>query len=438
MSAFLLMATLLSEQPPVRVLTSDDGGHILANRNCWSPDGDWLAYDTRTDEAVFDATSIRRVHTRTGEVQVLHESADPVGVPTYGPDGRIVFLAAPEDADEDWPYAAWHRHGLLLDPDGTVSNLDAQDFAAPYFHGALRGGTHLHTVGPCGRVASTYEDHVLATSEDPAAAKNLRTVAVTDLGRPVRVSTDHPRNRDGHHTVVAARVTDDPRPGTDDIGRAFSDAWLPDGRLAFLGRLRTAEGQEFDEIFVADFIPGVYPPDVGTKTTRPQPPVTVHQTRLTHIGNEWSASRGVGGPRFWPVSNRDGTLIAFYKKGLLGSSRLCVVVADEAYPKAGDWGVGSWRYVTSGDFPPQSAFTWSPAAPLIALVADGSVFVVNADTGEETRLTEKADPGPRHHACVFSPDGSRIAYMQPVTTDAGTFDQIAVVDLPAALTEGTE
>ena len=413
-----------------RVVTDAPHGHVLANRNCWSPDGRWLVYDVRADETVFDGRRVERVNVDTGAVETVFRSEAPVGVPTYGPGGRLVVLAAPDD-DPDWPYAAWHRHGLLL-TGGRAERLDAADYGPPFFFGALRGGTHLHTFSPRGgRVASTYEDHVLATSTDPAAAENRRTVAVTDLSRPVRVDRDHPRNADGHFTFVAARVSDEPTPGGDEISRAFSDAWVgrDDSRIAFLGRVRLEDGRDADELFVTDIGSLVDPPDVGTLTTRPQPPSTVRQRRITRTQDE--PFPGVSGPRFWPVGDADGSSVAVYRRDAAGRVRLCVVAVADDRPPARP--VGEWRFVTSGAFEPTSAFTWSPAAPLVAFAADGSVFVADVRTNAETRITERRDDGPTHHACVFSPDGRRIAYMRPVETQAGTFDQIAVVDVPEEL-----
>ena len=44
---------------------------------------------------------------------------------------------------------------------------------------------------------------------------------------------------------------------------------------------------------------------------------------------------------------------------------------------------------------------------------DNSVFVTDAATGESRRLTPRTtdDAAPRPEACIFSPDGDRIAYV---------------------------
>jgi Tol biopolymer transport system component len=63
---------------------------------------------------------------------------------------------------------------------------------------------------------------------------------------------------------------------------------------------------------------------------------------------------------------------------------------------------------------------------------DGSVCVTDAATGTTTRLTPRAagGDGPEALACVFSPDGRRIAYTRRVAGPAGTHAQVFVVAVP--------
>ena len=82
-----------------RQLTSTSHGHILTNSNIWSPDGQWIVYDTRSDEAgaVFDGARLERVNVETAEVQVLYESRNGAhcGVATCSPvEDRVVCLVA--------------------------------------------------------------------------------------------------------------------------------------------------------------------------------------------------------------------------------------------------------------------------------------------------------------------------------------------------------
>ncbi|QDT15018.1 DUF3748 domain-containing protein [Alienimonas californiensis] len=408
-----------------RQVTTAATGHVLANRDCWSADSRWLLYDLRTDETVFDGRRIERVEVDSGRVETLYEAPATAacGVPT-GRGERVVFLRSPAEPTPDWAYAPWHRFGMTARRGERPTVLDARDLAPPLTPGALRGGTHLHTVSPDGRrVASTYEDHLLATGT--GLPENRRVVAVTWPERRVAVSADHPRDQDGGFTVVATAVTDEPTPGSDEIARAYSDAWLPDSRrIAFFGEVRGAGGEAFSEVFVVDLPdePTAAPgrPLEGTPTTRPNPPAGARQTRLTFIGAE--PNPGVAAsPRHWPVSSPAGE-IAFLRRDADDRLRFCLV----------DRRGGPIRWLTNGRIEPTSAFTWSPDGARLAFVGDGSVCTVDVASGRVDRLTPPAEPGPTHHACVFSPDGTQIAYMQRV----GAYDQLFVVDAATSGPEG--
>jgi Tol biopolymer transport system component len=69
---------------------------------------------------------------------------------------------------------------------------------------------------------------------------------------------------------------------------------------------------------------------------------------------------------------------------------------------------------------------------------DHSVFVTDVTTGESTRLTPRADDAtaPEPYACVFSPDGARIAYSRPVPASGTSYSQVFVVTVPAAGSPG--
>jgi hypothetical protein len=67
----------------------------------------------------------------------------------------------------------------------------------------------------------------------------------------------------------------------------------------------------------------------------------------------------------------------------------------------------------------------------LACVIDGSVCLVDARDGEVLRLTpQTGEPGLRPEACVFSPDGRRVAYVRRVGSPAGEFNQLFTVDVP--------
>jgi Tol biopolymer transport system component len=57
--------------------------------------------------------------------------------------------------------------------------------------------------------------------------------------------------------------------------------------------------------------------------------------------------------------------------------------------------------------------------------------VTELATGATRRLTERrgGGDGPEPYACVFSPDGRRIAYTRRIAADGGEFAQVFVVDV---------
>lgn len=433
----------LSEGPE-RQLTSGPGGRILSNCGVWSPDGRWIVYDTRPDEegAVFNGKTIEMVNTATGEVKEIYRSRHDAGcgVVTFHPrQSKVAFIIGPEHPTPDWQYCAWHRQGVVVDVNrpGVKVNLDARDIIPPFTPGALRGGSHVHVWDPAGEwVSFTYEDHVLAQfqSATPGNDINQRNVGVSVPGMPVRVVRAHPRNHDGEYfTVLAARTTARPKPGSDEINRACEEGWVgtngyvrKDGSrqrraLAFQGRVLAPDGQPLTEVFIADLPEDVTQPGegplCGTETRAPCPPKGAVQRRLT-----FTAARrfpGLQGPRHWLRSSPDGAQIAFLMKDDTGVVQLWTVSPNG----------GPVRQVTANPWPVASCFTWSPDGRRIAHVMDNSVCVTDAASGNTRRVTARSDDpsAPRPEACVFSPDGSSVAFMRRLPSPREPANQICVV-----------
>jgi len=436
--------------PDARPITTAPHGHVLTNSGVWSPDSRWIVYDIRSapDGSTFDGTRIERVEVETGRVEVLYESRDGAccGVVTASPqDDRVAFILGPEHPTVDWSYGAARRQGVVVHTSrpGAADLLDARDLVPPFTSGALRGGSHVHVFSPdAAAVSFTYEDAVLEAAADAtiAAEKNLRCVGVSVCDRPTVVPTRHPRNHSGSaFTVLVTRLADAPRPGSDEIMRAFEEAWIgtagyvrADGTrqrraLAFQGTVITDTGAMISEVFVADLPDDLADlavaddaPLAGTATTRPAPPRGVRQRRLTFTAGR--RHPGLQGPRHWLRSSPDGARIACLMKDDAGVVQLFTV----------DPAGGAPRQLTHGTHGIASAFTWSPDGTRIGCVIDGSVCVVDAVRGEPMRLTEpvRDASGPRPEACVFSPDGRRIAYVRHVAAGTATHNQIFTVDVP--------
>ena len=191
--------------------------------------------------------------------------------------------------------------------------------------------------------------------------------------------------------------------------------------LAFLGDCVAADGRPLTELFLVDLPDDVTRPGngplEGTPTRRPAPPAGVHQRRLAHTAGR--PFPGIQGPRHWPRSAPDGSQIAILMRDDAGIVQLWTISPTGGAP----------RQITNDPYDVTSAFTWSPSGELLAYIADSSVHIVEVATGKSQRLTAPAPPpsAPRPEACVFSPNGQRIAFVRPVCTGSQTWNQIFVV-----------
>jgi dipeptidyl aminopeptidase/acylaminoacyl peptidase len=239
-------------------------------------------------------------------------------------------------------------------------------------------------------------------------------------------------------SVLVTRTVAEPLPGSDEIRRAFEEGWVggdgyrkADGThqkraLAFLGEVVSAEGEAITEVFLVDLpddvtVPGEDGPLEGTETRRPAPPRGTRQRRLTFTADR--RYPGVQGPRHWVRSSPDGSQIAFLMRDDAGLAQIWTVS-----PNGGDP-----RQVTRDPWGVASAFSWSPDGSEIAYIADNSVFVIEVAAGQSRRLTRQSSDAdaPLPLACVFSPDGLKIAYQrrlaEKVAPDALRYNQIFTV-----------
>jgi hypothetical protein len=447
-----------------RQLTFAPHGHILTNTAVWSLDSKWIVYDTRSDKAgdSFDGDRIEMVNADSGEIRPLYQSSRGAkcGVATWDTQRhRVVFILGPENPTPEFSYAANRRRGVLVDIDnpGHAVNLDARDLVPPFTPGALRGGTHVHVFSPGGNLVSfTYQDHILGQFAEETSQHDvdLRNIGVSVLGHPVVPLHEHPRNHAGTaFSVLVTSTTASPRPGSDDISRAFEEGWVRTAvpsvpppaeagngdsasggtggtwSLAFQGHVLTHDGRTISEVFIVDLPDDLTQPGEGplqgTATRRPFPPKGCVQRRLTHTaGRKYP---GIQGPRHWLRSSPVDSRIAFLMKDDDGIVQLWTIEPVGSQP----------RQLTHNLHPIASAFSWSPDGRYIAQVMDGSVCITEADTGRTHRLTS-ADTragmvsgvpaeasAPRPEACVFSPDGRKIACIRQLNG----WNQIFVVDV---------
>lgn len=415
-------------------LTDDARGHQLTNINVWTPDGQWLVYDVRPHGGSFTGSTIERVNVETGEVQVIYQAtqAAHVGVVTTSAQQpvRYAFIHGPENPDSEWQYDFHHRRGVMVtEPESVAVTLDALDITAPFTPGALRGGTHVHVFSPDGsRLSFTYNDHVMHQLD---VRRDQRNVGVALSFSGVVSPKHHPREYDGSHfSVLVSQTTPDPKPGSDDITRAYEEGWIgsegylkPDGSrqrwaLAFIGDTLSTSGEKRPEVFVVDLPEedaryqraGAWPLQ-GTVASLPTPPQGVSQRRLTFTEHGVALQ-----PRHWLRSSPDGSAIAYLMQDGKGVVQLWIVSPNGGQP----------QQISRTATGIQSAFSWHPKGKSLALVCDNSVMTLDVASGEMRRLTQRTDTAPSGDAVVFSPDGTKVAYMR----QCGEFTQIFVAQNP--------
>ncbi len=386
-------------------LTYDNGGHTIHNTECFSPDDQWVVYDTRNNDTMIASTgNISMVNTQTGEIRELYHTRHQtmygpgVGAATFSPVcKRVIFIHGIRNSNKDNSYSFTRRTGVSIDiarPFHPVF-MDARDITPPFIAGALRGGTHAHNWSADGKwISFTYNDYIMQQLEKKdSSVKDLRTVGVMVPGHPVHVAFDpSEENNSGEmFSVVVAKVTQNPKPGSDEIDKAFDEGWIgakgylkSDGSrqrraIAFQGEVVNSDGTKKTEVFVVDLpddltIAKPGKPLEGTTTSRPNVPAGVRQRRITYTNN------GIQGPRHWLRCTPDGNLIAFLSKDDKGIIQIFGVSPDG----------GKITQLTFNWYSVQGPFNFSPDGKYLAYLADNSVFVTEVKTGKSQRVTPRS------------------------------------------------
>jgi hypothetical protein len=410
-----------------RFVTTSPHGHQIHHRQAFSPDSRYIYFDSRNDETQLAGSAfIGRVEIATGREEILYRVPDAssygpgVGAVTCNPvTGRLAFIHGLDRASAASPYAAHRRSGASLSPDGKLIRLDARDITPPFTPGALSGGTHAHHWSGDGtRLSFTYNDALIPRRQAPA---DLRTVGIMTTGRPVTVenATLHEDFSGECFATLVVPVTASPRPGSDDISRAFDEGWLDLRRLAFQGTVRSGDGVDLTEVFLATL-----PPDPGPVTRQrelpPRPPAGISIRRLTETGSR--KFPGIQGPRHWVRPSPDGSRIAFLARDDEGIVQVFAVT-----PEGGAL-IPLSHLTESVDGP----FDWSPDSKSLVCPAGGRIQQIAIATGQAKVLTPQAPAGqePRY-SVTYSPDGRFIACNRLLPhSDGGSFLQISVIDAP--------
>lgn len=408
----------------------------LDGRHNFSPNDQWLVYDTRPAEGGIAACeTIEKINIETGEVKVLYRTNDShsygpgVGAASYSPiEEKVIFIHGLQNCSAKRPYEHWRRTGVIIDekyPNVPIF-MDARDVTPPFTAGALRGGTHDHEWSGDGAwVAFTYNDEIMKVLQDKTGESwNLRTIGVSKPIGPIKVD-HHPdgENVDGlWYSVLVVRVVPSPKPGSDQISNASGDSWIgvrgyqtPDNKWqrarAFLGTVQNQQGESVPEVFVVDIPekinqPGDDGPLEGTVSSFPMPPKGTVQRRLTFTA-EMKYPGCLGTLR----CSEDGKHIAYRQKDKNGIIQVFLISPLD----------GDSVQVTYHESDVQSTVRWNPDGRFIYYVWDNSIIKCNVSSGNEfgkfTRMTERSSTPPMNLA--LSHNGKIIVFNREVKSKDG-------------------
>ena len=425
-----------------RQVTDGPHGHFINPVQAFSYNDRWIVYDTRNDGGGIGRTpSIERVDLKTGAEEVLFktegqtEYGPGVGAAACAPDkDQVIFIKGLQNCDAEKPYNFDRRTGAGVRGDKSVIYYDARDVTPPFTPGALRGGTHAHSWSADGEwITFTYNDAVMSQlAEESDTVEDLRMVGVmAPWGRVEVPAGEEGENIDGAmFSMVISRVTERPEPGSDEISKAYEDGWIgqegyldADGNrirrsVAFLGDVRTKEGETVTEVFVADL--PEEKPDLsgedqirGGTDSRPLPLSQVRQRRVTYTADR--KYPGVQGPRQWMKSTPDGSELLFMMKDDEGIVQICKVSVNGGEPEQ----------ITRNDFSAETSFDLDSSGEWLAYGAAGKLYRTNLHSGKTECLLDSVDPAYSSlHSVQWSRRGMTIAYNRRVAVGDTNYYQI--------------
>lgn len=430
-----------------RQLTTDASGHTIHQIQCFSPDDQWIVYDTRNDDGKIGSTgTIAMVNVESGEIRTLYHTRNQteygpgVGAVTFSPtESQVLFIHGVRNADESRPYSMTRRTGVMVktqEPDHPIF-LDGRNILPPFTKGALRGGTHAHTWSPDGEwVSFTYNDFImeqLAARDEKI--KDLRMVGVMAPFGKVVVNEENTENNSGEmFAVVVSKVTESPVWGSDEIEKACEENWIgrngyrkSDGTLqkralAFLGDVRDKAGNKVTEVFVADL-----PDDLttegtdglleGTEKSRPGVPAGVNQRRITYTSDDLNP--GVQGPRHWMRSSPDGSKIYFLRKDSQD-----VVQIYSVSPNG-----GNIEQETYNNFSVETCLSVHPGGRYIAYGSGQEIYLTDVHDHSTQKLTETDSRGTDALCSVnWSNDGKKLAFNRRIRQGDSAYYQICILE----------
>lgn len=405
-------------------LTFDDNGHTLHHCQVFSPDNEWIVYDTRNEDTQISTTTrIERLNIETKEIEILYEVSNPtlygpgVGAATYSPiEDKVIFIHGLSNASKESPYGMSKRTGVAINTENSNKPIymDARNIIAPFTKGALRGGTHSHCWNHDGtRISFTYNDFVLENNN----LHDERVVGVM-FHNPVEVPFEDDENFSGSHfSVIVSEIVQDADFGSDQIEKAFDECWLGNiNNIAFQGWVRDCHGNRKTEIYVLEL-----PEDLtlqkdipleGTTSLRPGVPKGVVQRRITFT------DEGISNLRHWLRSSPNGDIIYFLKEDSIGSTQLFGVNLKNSKIK-------QYSFHNSSI---SSPFNISPNGDKAIYIQNHSLTIIDLSTSESIELYTNNQ---LYGIPNFDLTGNVIVFNQyALNRDNESFLQIFKVDLP--------
>ena len=438
----------MSTLPEKQITTDLSYNHDLDNNDNFSPDNQWLVYDTRTDSGgIAISSKIEKVNVKTGEKKTLYEIPNNhawgpgAAAVSYSPvDFSVVFIHGLKNSTEKNPYQQWRRTGIIVNEKnpGQPIYMDARNVDSPFTVGALRGGTHRHEFSGDGNwIGFTYNDAIMHSLEEKTEEKhNLRTIGVSKRNSKVEVANlNNGENNSGEwHSAIVVKVIANPTPGSDEISNAAGDSWV--GKIGyplkngayqiargFIGSVKDKKGNLVNEVFIVD-IPnditkvGSLGPLEGTMQEMPAPPLGAIQRRLTFTA-ETNHPGCVGVVR----SDLSGKNLAYLATDAKGIKQIFTISPKGGNPKQ----------ITEHTTNIQGFVRWHPDGKRLFYVQEGRIGQCEIGPGSFTDrmkyLTAFNKKEPTN--IVVSHDGKTLAFNRKLSdSKLQDIKQIFAIELP--------
>ncbi|MUH34632.1 DUF3748 domain-containing protein [Zobellia amurskyensis] len=381
--------------------------HALDNNDNFSPDGQFLCYDTRYmvfNTNLANSKSVEKVAIATGEETILWQpesvsgenGAPGVAAVSYHPtENKVIFIHGPQldEIDTRGYYDIRNRNGAIVSADGNgeFSIADLRDVATdrPTTSGAQRGGTHRHEYSRNGeRIGFTYDDFLQQDYD--------RTIGYMEANKNAPDGFDH-------YFAVLLKPTKKGESKPGEIEKAYGDSWVDSlgSKRAFIGKVRAENGIDYEtSLFVAEISDSVEITSAysGDAITYPEPPKGIQIKRLTHSTSDEGIVRG----------SYSGKQVAYLSKDKKGILQVFVIPVD-----------GSDRAEEIEKKPKQvtnftadaSYVRWHPSDQWLFSISNGKVYAnyvgSSKDFGKSILLTPN---NLNREALVVSQDGKLLAY----------------------------